>query len=79
MSKVSIEDNSSASNNASLILRAINASNQSKVAEQLEQRRAELRKAVKPQPMPVDAYVASVKVNFVAVIERQFYKLKGVA
>lgn len=35
MSKVSIEDNSSASNNASLILRAINASNQSKVAEQL--------------------------------------------
>lgn len=35
MSKVSIEDNASALNNASLILRAVNSSNQSRVAEQL--------------------------------------------
>lgn len=35
MSKVSIELNASAINNASLILRAVNASNQSKVSEQL--------------------------------------------
>ncbi|CAM9398936.1 XRE family transcriptional regulator [Acinetobacter bereziniae] len=35
MSKVSIEENSSASNNVSLILKAINSSNQGKVAEQL--------------------------------------------
>mgnify|MGYP000090004162 CR=1 FL=1 len=50
-----------------------------KLAQLLDQRRAELRKARIPQPAPVDAYAASVKVNFVAVIERQFYKLKGVA
>ena len=50
-----------------------------RLAQLLEQRRAVLRKAAKPQPMPVDTYAASVKVNFVAVIERHFYKLKGVA
>ena len=35
MSKVSIEENASASNNASLILKAINSSNQGKIAEHL--------------------------------------------
>ena len=49
------------------------------LAQLVEQRRAELRKAVKPHPLPVDAYAASVKVNFVAVLEHHFYKLKGAA
>ncbi len=50
-----------------------------RLAQLLEQRSAELRKAGVPQSAPVDAYAASVKVNFVAVIERHFCKLKGVA
>lgn len=50
-----------------------------KLTQIVEQRRAELRRAVKPYPLPVDAYAASVKVNFVAVLERHFYKLKGAA
>lgn len=50
-----------------------------KIAQLLDQRRAELHKADVPQPTPMDAYAASVKVNFVAVLERHFYKLKGAA
>lgn len=50
-----------------------------RLAQMLEHRRAELRKAVKPQSMPVDAYTASVRVNFVAVLERQLRKIKVAA
>ncbi len=50
-----------------------------KLAQLLDQRRAELRKAVKPQSMPVDAYAASVIVNFVAVLERQLRKSRSAA
>lgn len=50
-----------------------------KLTQLLNQRRAELRKANVFQHVPVDAYAASVKVNFVAVLERNFYKLKGAA
>ena len=50
-----------------------------KLAQMVEQRRAELRRAVKPQSMPMDAYAASVKVNFVAVLERQLRKCRSAA
>jgi len=45
----------------------------------LEIRRAEYRKSARHRSVPVDAYAASVKVDFVTVLNRHFYKLKGAA
>ncbi len=50
-----------------------------KLAQLVEHRRAELRRLDERRPLQKDAYATLVKVNFVAVIERHFYKLKGVA
>lgn len=50
-----------------------------KLAQLVEHRRVELRRLDKHRPLQKDAYATLVKVNFVAVLERLFYKLKGAA
>lgn len=49
------------------------------LAQLLELRRAEYRKSLKQNAMLADPYVQSVKVDFVAVINRHFHKMRGVA
>lgn len=49
------------------------------LAQLVEQRRAELRKLDKRRLVPVDAYASSVKVDFVAVLDRHLRNCRSVA
>lgn len=49
------------------------------LAQLLELRRAEYRKTLQRNSIPTDSYVQSVKVDFVAVLNRHFYKMGGAA
>lgn len=49
------------------------------LAQLLELRRAEHRKSLQRNSMLTDPYVQSVKVDFVAVLDRHFYKARGAA
>lgn len=50
-----------------------------KLTQLLNQRRAEYRKQLHKNNMPLDPYVQSVKVDFVAVLERHFHKMGDAA
>ena len=51
----------------------------SKLAQLLEIKRAEYRKSLQQNSLPVDFYAASVKVDFVAVLDRHFHKMGDAA
>ncbi|WP_218696395.1 hypothetical protein [Acinetobacter harbinensis] len=51
----------------------------SKLAQLLEIKRAEYRKSLQQNSLPVDSYAASVKVDFVAVLDRHFHKMGDAA
>lgn len=55
------------------------ASMKSKLAQLLEIKRAEYRKSLQQNSMPVDSYAASVKVDFVGVLDRHFHKIGDAA
>ena len=44
-----------------------------------EIKRAEYRKSLQQNSLPVDSYAASVKVDFVAVLDRHFHKMGDAA
>ena len=49
------------------------------LAQLLELKRAEYRKSLKQNSMLTDPYVQSVRVDFVAVLDRHFYTMRGAA
>ena len=49
------------------------------LAQLLELRRAEYRKSLQQSAILTDPYVQSVKVDFVAVLDRHFYMMRGAA
>lgn len=51
----------------------------STLAQLLELRRAEYLKQLHKNNMPLDPYVQSVKVDFVAVLDRHFHKMGDAA
>ena len=55
------------------------ASMKSKLAQLLEIKRAEYRKSLQQNSLPVDSYAASVKVDFVAVLDGHFHKMGDAA